>query len=305
MKCRGSSSQDAPKKQYGFSTKLADGITNNNVKLLGLPEDNDWILNGLVFEPSLMRNYLVYNLSRMIGEYASRTVYCELVLNGQYMGLYLLLEKVKQGNDRVNVTNIDNTDNSYPHITGGYITKADKTTGGDPVAWTMSSSLGTNDVAFIHSLPDPAVVTVKQNTYIKSEFEKLKTATASGNISFVDGYPSVIDIPSFIDYMIISEMSANSDAYQYSTYYHKDRNGKLRAGPVWDNDLTFGYDLFFWGLDRSKTNTWQFSNGDNEGPAFWKQLYNNPTFKCCLSKRWNSLIKPGNPLKLCIDKPVD
>jgi hypothetical protein len=297
IEIRGSSSQDAPKKQYGFSTKLADGITNNNIKLLGLPEDNDWILNGLVFEPSLMRNFLCYNLSRLIGEYASRTVYCELVLNGQYMGLYLLLEKVKQGDDRVNVAKIDATDNSYPDITGGYITKADKTTGGDPVAWTMTSSLG-SEVAFIHSLPDPDVVTAKQNTYIKSEFEKLRNSAASGNISLVDGYPSVIDIPSFIDYMIITELSANADGYQYSTYYHKDKNGKLRAGPLWDYDLTFGYDLFFWGYDRSKTNTWQFSNGDNEGPAFWKQLFNNPTFKCLLSKRWHELIKPGRPLNI-------
>ncbi len=296
IEIRGSSSQADPKKQYGFSTKQADGIVNNNVSLLGLPEDNDWILNALVFEPSLIRNYLGYNLSRAIGEYASRTVYCELLLNGQYMGLYLLLEKIKQGHDRVNVINIEPTDNTFPDVTGGYITKADKTTGGDPIAWTMSSYLGVGDVAFIHELPKPENVTAAQNIYIKSEFEKLSSTASNKNSSLIDGYPTVIDLPSFIDYMIINELSANCDAYQFSTYYHKDRNGKLRAGPIWDQDLTFGYDLFFWGLDRSKTDTWQFDNGDNEGPKFWKDLVNSQKFRCNLSKKWNKLTAPGQPL---------
>jgi hypothetical protein len=296
IEVRGSSSQSTPKKQYGFSTKMADGATNNNVSLLGLPAENDWILNGLVFDQSLMRNYLCYNLSRKIGEYASRTVYCEVILNGSYMGLYMLLEKIKPDPARIDILEIGREDITIPDVTGGYITKADKTTGGDPVAWTMSSYLGNGDVTFIHSWPDPALVNAAQTVYIKSEFEKLSSSAGLGDISPVTGYPSVIDVPSFIDYMIINELSANADAYQFSTYYHKDRNGKLRAGPLWDQDLTFGYDLFFWGFDRSKTDRWQFSNGDNEGPRYWKDLYNNNKFRCYLSKRWNELTQPGKPL---------
>ena len=117
-------------------------------------------------------------------------------------------------------------------------------------------------------------------------------------------------MPSFIDYMIIEELASNCDAYQYSTYFHKDKNGKLRAGPVWDNDLTYGNDLFLWGYDRSKTDVWQFSNGDNEGTRFWLDLFNNDVFRCYLSKRWNELIQPGQPLNLAsmeafIDTTVD
>jgi hypothetical protein len=261
-----------------------------------MPADNDWILNGLGFEPSLIRDYLNYNLSRMIGEYASRTAYCEVVINGAYNGLYVLEEKVKQGSDRVNVTKIGLTDNTYPKLTGGYITKSDKSTGGDPVAWTMLSNNGKVEVSFIHDLPEPSAVTSAQNTYIRSEFEKLGITVASGNTSFVNGYPSVIDIPSFVDFMIINELGSNADAYVYSNYYHKDRNGKLRAGPIWDLNLTFGYDLAIWGYDRSKPKVWQFSNGDNEGPKFWKDLFNDTEFRCALSKRWNQLIQPGQPL---------
>jgi len=306
IEVRGSSSETLPKKQYGLTTFKADNVTQFNVSLLGLPADNDWVLNGLGYEPSLMRDYLCYNLSRMMGEYASRTVYCEVLLNGSYIGLYVLQEKIKQGSDRVNVMKIATTDNTWPNLTGGYITKADKTNTDDPAAWTVSSYIGTNDVSFIHTQPKPTEVTPQQNAYIHSEFDKLSNSVSTGNSSFESGYPSVIDIPSFADFMIISEFSANVDAYQFSTYFHKDRNGKLRAGPIWDNNLTFGNDLFLWNYDRSKTNTWQFWNGDNEGPRFWRDLFNNPDFRCCLARRWNQLIQPGKPLnETSVDNLID
>jgi hypothetical protein len=300
IEIRGSSSQVLPKKQFGLTTLKADNTSNNNVTLLGLPSDNDWILNGLGFEPSLIRDYLCYNLSRAIGEYASRTVYCEVMINGSYNGLYVLQEKIKQGSNRVDIMKIGTLDNIAPAVTGGYITKADKTTGDDPVAWTMPSYVTYDPVAFIHDQPKPENVTPQQNDYIYSEFQKLSSTASTGNESLVSGYPSVIDIPSFVDFMIISELTANSDAYQYSTFFHKDRNGKLRAGPIWDNNLTFGNDLFLWNLDRSKTDTWQFDNGDNTGPTFFKDLFNDTQFRCYLSKRWNELIQPGQPLNLSV-----
>jgi len=299
IEIRGSSSQESNKKNYGFTTRKADNITNNNVSLLNLPEENDWIFNGMVFDPALIRDYLCYNFSRQIGEYASRTVYCELIINGAYKGLYLLQEKIKADDNRVDVTKINTSDNYLPDVTGGYITKADKTTGGDPVAWTMYSKSGAS-VDYIHEMPKPEAVAPGQNDYIHNQFINLEVTSFNGNESVTTGFPYVIDIPSFIDYMIISELGSNSDSYQYSTFFHKDRNGKLRAGPIWDNDLTFGNDLFFWGLDRSKTNVWQFANGDNEGSRFWRDLFNDDEFRCYLSKRWNELLQPGQPLNLSV-----
>ncbi len=94
-------------------------------------------------------------------------------------------------------------------------------------------------------------------------------------------------------------LASNADAYQYSTFFHKDRNGKLRAGPLWDMDLTYGNDLFVWSSDnRSLPDVWQFHNWDNEGPKFWRDLFNNPAFNCYLSRRWNQLIQPGQPFNL-------
>jgi len=295
IEIRGSSSQVLAKKQYGFSTKKADNTSNNNVELLGMPKENDWVLNGLAFDASLVRDYISYTLSRSIGDYAPRTNYCEVIINGDYKGLYVLQEKIKDDENRVNVEEISAEDNSFPEITGGYITKADKTNADDPMAWTMPSYIEKN-ADYVHSLPDPFEVTPQQNAYIQGEFERL--AAQASNISLVDGYPSVIDIPSFVDFMILNELAANVDGYQYSTYFHKDRGGKLRAGPLWDFNLTYGNDLFFWGLDRSHTDTWQFDNGDNIGSKFWKDLFDNTEFKCYLSKRWHELTQSGQPLNL-------
>ncbi|PKB17662.1 putative secreted protein (Por secretion system target) [Flavobacterium sp. 5] len=291
IEIRGSSSQSLPKKPYGLTTLKADNKSNNNVSLLGMPSENDWVLNSFAFDPSFMRDLISYNLARQIGDYASRAVYCEVVLNGEYIGLYALQEKLKANSDRINILKIGSSDISSPNVTGGYITKADKTTGGDPVAWNMASYSGSTD--FIHELPKPTAVTQEQNTYIQNEF--LKLASNSGNSDLITGYPSVIDVPSFVDFMLLNELASNVDGYQFSTYFHKDRNGKLRAGPIWDFNLTYGNDLFQWGLDRSKTDVWQFSNGDNEGPKFWTDLFANSNFKCYLSKRWNELTQTGKP----------
>lgn len=302
IEIRGSTSQSLPKKPYGLTTLKADNKSNNNVSLLGMPAENDWILNSFAFDPSFMRDYLSYNLSRQIGDYAARAVYCEVVINGQYAGLYALQEKLKTNSERINIIKIGSSDVSLPNVTGGYITKADKTTGGDPVAWTMSSYSGSTN--FIHELPKPASVTPEQNTYIQNEFLKLESN--SGNSDLITGYPSVIDVPSFVDFMLLNELASNVDSYQFSTYFHKDRNGKLRAGPIWDFNLTYGNDLFDWGYDRSKTNVWQFANGDNTGAKFWADLFADSNFKCYLSRRWDELTQTGKPFNYSsIEQNID
>lgn len=293
IEIRGSSSQTLPKKPYGLTTFLNDKVTKNNVAILGMPEEHDWVLNSIAFDPSLIRNYLSYYLMRSIGNYAARGVFCEVVINGEYKGIYIFMEKLKIDKNRTDIVKIENTDNSGVLLTGGYVTKADKTTGGDPVAWTMQSYNGSTK--YIHEDPDQNEITSQQNSYIQSQFNNLqKTATAQ-NTSVINGFPSVIDIPSFVDFILLSELTSNADSYQYSTYFHKDRNGKLRAGPIWDYDLTYGNDLFHWGYDRSHTDVWQFSTG-NSGSKFWKDLYNNSTFKCYLIKRWKELNITGGSL---------
>jgi len=295
IELRGSSSQTLPKKPYGLTTLKADNVSNNNVSIFGMPKENDWVLNSLDFDSSLMRDFLSYELSRNLGDYSPREMYCEVIVNGDYKGLYIFMEKLKIDAGRINIEKMTTTDNTSPNITGGYITKCDKTTGGDPIAWNFYS-YGGAEVDFIHESPKPEDITTQQNAYIYNQFLALKNTAMAQNSSITSGYPTLIDVPSFVDFMIMNEFASNVDGYQYSTFFHKDRNGKLRAGPVWDFNLTFGNDLFTWGLDRSHTNVWQFDNGDNMGATFWKDLFNSTIFKCYLTKRWIELTATGKPL---------
>ncbi len=294
---RGSSSQSySNKKPYGLETLQDDNVTNNNVSIFGMPEENDWILNSLAYDQTGMRDFLSYELSETIGQYAPRRQFCEVVINGDYKGLYVFMEKIKPDKGRVNIEKVDETCNNYPEVTGGYITKADKTNG-DPVAWTMQGYGGGwwgTSIDFIHHYPKPTNITNTQSNYIHSVFTSLQNVAGSHNTSVTSGIPSVIDIPSFVDFMMIAEYASNVDVYSISTFFHKDRCGKLRAGPVWDYNLAFGYDAFGW--NRSRYDVWQFNNQDNNGPKFWKDLFDTNLFRCYLARRWFELTEPGQPL---------
>ncbi len=298
IELRGSTSQEFfDKKPYGLTTLQADNATNNNVSILGMPQENDWILNSLAFDETGLRDVLAYELSERIGQYAPRRVYCEVMVNGDYRGLYVFMEKIKVDKNRVNIEKMDESCNLLPEVTGGYITKADKP-GNDPVAWQMpeAGSWGwwPTYVDFIHHYPKPETVTPAQNNYIHNVFLRLNQVAANHDESEASGIPSVIDIPSFVDFMMIAEYSSNVDVYSLSTYFHKDRNGKLRAGPVWDYNLAFGHDEF--GFNRSLYYVWQFSNENNNGPEFWTDLFETDRFRCLLARRWHELTQPGQPL---------
>ncbi len=297
IEIRGSSSQNLPKKPYGLETLQADDVTNNNVSILGMPKENDWVLNSLAFDQTGMRDVISYELSEKMGQYAPRRVYCEVVINNDYKGLYVFMEKIKADDNRVNIEKMDETCNSYPEVTGGYITKADKTTGNDQVAWTMQGYgngwWGGPSTDFIHHYPKPDNITNAQHNYIKSVFFDIADKAGSHNTSIENGISSIIDIPSFVDFMMIAEFSSNVDVYSFSTFFHKDRKGKLRAGPVWDYNLTFGHDEFG---NRSRYDVWQFDNNDNTGPKFWKDLFDTDMFRCLFAKRWFEITSDGNPL---------
>ncbi|MBQ3710619.1 MAG: CotH kinase family protein [Bacteroidales bacterium] len=297
IEIRGSSSQLIQKKQYGLTTLQADNVTNNNVSILGMPSENDWILNGLAYDQTGMRDFLSYELSERLGQYAPRRVYCEVVINNDYKGLYIFLEKIKADKDRVNIVKMDESCNNYPEVTGGYITKADRADNGDPVAWTMQGYgggwWGGSSTTFVHHYPKPEDITTAQHNYIHNVFNTLASKAGSHDVSVTSGIPSVIDIPSFVDFMIMGEFSSNVDVYELSTFFHKDRLGKLRAGPIWDYNLAYGHDEFG---NRSLYYVWQFDNSDNVGPKFWKDLFNTSLFRCYLAKRWFELTEPEQPL---------
>lgn len=286
IEIRGSSSQMLSKKPYGLETLQSDDVTNNNVSILGMPKENDWVLNSLAFDQTGMRDVISYELSEKLGQYTPRRVYCEVVINDDYKGLYVFMEKIKADDNRVNIDK-----------DGGYITKADRADNGDPAAWTMpcygGGWWGGSSTTFVHHYPKPEDITTEQHNYIKNVFFNLADQSHSHNVSIENGIPSIIDVSTFVDFMILGEFSSNVDVYELSTFFHKDNRGKLRAGPIWDYNLTYGHDEFG---SRSRYDVWQFDNDDNNGPKFWKDLFDTDEFHCYFAKRWFEVTAAGNPL---------
>ena len=98
---------------------------NNNVELLGMPEENDWVLYAPWQDKTMIRNVLIYQLSNDIGRYTSRTRFVELFLNNEYKGVYVLMEKIKRDNNRIDISKLDPDEIEGDDLTGGYILKFD------------------------------------------------------------------------------------------------------------------------------------------------------------------------------------
>ena len=164
IETRGSSSQRFPKKQYGVETRHADG-SNRDASLLGLPSENDWVLHAPYSDKSLVRNALAFHLGRATGRYASRARFCELVLDGDYRGVYLLLESIKDDGDRVDLADTDS-------LGGGYIAKLDKRTGSDTGTWPSRDPATGQLVRYQFHDPEADELTAVQRREIERTFER-------------------------------------------------------------------------------------------------------------------------------------
>lgn len=289
IEIRGSTSQQYPKKSYGFETQTALG-SNNNVALMGLPVENDWILNGPYPDKTLLRNALTYELSRKMGHYSSRFRFCELLINNQYLGVYILLERIKRDNDRVNIARLDQDDLAGDSLTGGYIVKVDKLTGEVGTTWNSNFS---NEVVFQFHDPESDELQPAQVTYIQSYISDFENAIQSNPES---NYLQWIEPVSFYDFFILQELGRTVDGYRSSSFMYKDKNsgsfqGRLVAGPMWDFNLSYGNADY---CEAFETTGWQYNfdqicNFTTQIPFWWKRLLDAPSYRNGLRCRWNEL----------------
>ncbi len=272
IELRGNSSQNLPKKPYNFETRSSQGA-NLNVPLLGMPAENDWCLIASYLDHTFARNLLATHMSRQAGRWASRGRLVEVVINNQYQGIYILMEKIKRDSCRLDIANLTPDEIAYPDYTGGYIYEI---TG-------FESNMGQSRL-----LKYPDNPTSVQMEYIRKYDDDFRNAMRSTNWKDENtGYAWWIDTESFIDEMMVQEALRNSDAYGWSAYFHKDKKGKLKAGPVWDFDQSSGNSSY---PDNGVVNGWLFSHtATNNTPFFWRQLYSDPSFSYKLRRRWESL----------------
>ncbi len=278
IELRGNASQDIfPKKPYTIETRDEKGV-NLNVSLLGMPKENDWILRAAYIDKTLLRDAFAYNMSRLMGNWASRTVHCELVLNDEYQGIYILMESIKPDKNRVNITKMDSSDISGDAVTGGYIYEVAQ----DGPGFGRRCRF---------KYPKADDIRPEQIAYIKNYDDSFRSIMYKQNYADpITGYPVWIDVNSFIDKILVQEACRNSDAYGWSSQFHKDRLGKFKAGPVWDFDQALSNSTFNNGYEYTH---WIIENDYPEvladHPFFWKKLFAEPKFKSQLSQRWFEL----------------
>ncbi len=212
---RGSSSQLFPKKAYGIELRDEKG-DGREVALLGMPKEEDWILFASYNEKSLMHNALAMKMARDLGMYASRTQYVEVVVNGRYEGVYLLMEKIKRVAGRLNITKMSDKDNSGDALTGGYIFKIDKTTGGS-AGWFSKIPSPTRNarVQYLYEYPDFDEITSQQKAYLIAKVDSAEAALNSSNFrDSQTGYRRHYDGLSFARIFLINEVARNVDGYR-------------------------------------------------------------------------------------------
>ena len=332
IEIRGSSSARDHKKK-GMAVKLWNA-TSHEVKfpLLGLPKDEDWVLYGPETDRSIgLRNFLAYNISRSMGNYASRTKFVEVFLQDEcalrrglvndltmsdYHGVYLLEEKIKRGNKRVDICKHNKT---AEDITGGYIFKHDNDNidKGD-VVFPIKKRFNSKD-----KLPMVMIYPKGEKDDLEREVSFLEEylngfELALKNKNFADpnqGYAKYIDVDSFIDYFLGTEITKNPDAYRGSTYMHKDCNKLVAMGPMWDYNEAFGmccgYPIEGYmnsgesngisGGSAISTNGWRFNICEDygrckrdpvDGISHWYvRMWEDPMFRKKAAERWQELRK--------------
>lgn len=293
IEIRGNTAQMFPKKSYTVETRLSNG-ENNNVSLLGLPSENDWVLHGPYSDKSLMRNALAYFIGNSMGKgWHPRTRFVELEINGEYRGVYLLVEKIKIDKNRVDIAKLKPADTTGNELTGGYIISIDRDQEG---SWNspFMGRTGSVDVPFSYVDPKYDELTVQQRNYIREYITDFEYALDGDDYKDpILGYRAYINIITFIDYFIITELSKDLDGYRVSVYFHKDKDskdGRLTMTPFWDYNICFGNANFF---DAGNTVGWA-SDGIGAGdwyeiPFWWDKFRSDPYFETLLKLRWEEL----------------
>jgi hypothetical protein len=286
IEVRGATSAGYPQKPFNIETRTAAGA-NNNVSLLGMPAENDWVLLSNYNDRSLIRNTLAYKIFGEMGNYSVRTNLCEVLVDSAYRGIYVFGEKIKRDNNRVNIAKLTTQDNTGDDVTGGYILEQNY--------WDANNSFLSNyspidhptfDVHFVYKEPGADSITVPQKAYIAAFIDSLEDALYSPNFTdTVNGYRKYLDTKSFIDYFLVNELARSNDGFKKSVFFHKDKHsngGKLKAGPVWDFDWAwknmYGCSIF----ENTDGSGWAHQINDcptdNYSCGYYVRLFQDTTF---------------------------
>ncbi|WP_438022125.1 CotH kinase family protein [Sorangium sp. So ce233] len=315
---RGQSSANFPQTPYKLELWDNEG-KDLDYSVLGMPADSDWALIPPYYDRTLIRNPFTYALGREMGLQAPRTEFAEVYLNyephaigeADYQGIYWVSETIKNNKARTDLAQLEEEDRALPDISGGYIFKFDQAaaeepqltcTGSEPLpgfggfggggrpggGWPGGPGGGDESGTCWIDLEvvDPDPLNDEQATWLTQYIQQFHDSLHQTPIG---DYAAYIDLPSFIDYLIISELTLNVDAYVRSAYYFKDRDQKLKAGPLWDYNFALGGVGAQNATPQSESDTgWRFS-GQRNVNNWYQKLTGDPAFMAQVRTRYTAL----------------
>jgi hypothetical protein len=293
---RGSSTEGLEK--ASLRVEFRDEFENDDSKpFLGMPEEADWVMYAPnYFEPVLIHNAYMHQLSRNIGRYSPRTRFCEvfMVTTGTgtiqyttYNGVYVAMERIEIGGDRVDLGSLQPQNLTAPSVTGGYLMKIDRLDPGDSGISAGGMTFGMVEPKE-SELREPA--RAPQLTYLNNYLNAFGNALNAANYRDpVSGYRAYVDVPSWIEHHLLNTFAFNVDALRLSAYFGKRREGKLEFGPLWDFDRALGSTD---GRDANPA-TWASQVGDRGTDFFnfpwWGRMFTDLEFFQAYIDRYHEL----------------
>ena len=273
IRLRGNSTLSMAKKS--FRIKL-----DKKTRILNLPaKAKSWVLLANYGDKTLMHDAVAAKISSILGlDFSPSARFVDLVLNGTYLGNYMLTDQMEAGPGRVNIDEQDSTIVTEPNITGGYLLELDGFAA-DPDTW-FTSEKGLKIT--VHS---PDVVNPTQLAYIQNYINGFEDALFSADFSDpIKGYRAIVDTTSLINWYIGCELTGNSDSF-WSTYIYKKRlDNKLYFGPMWDYDIAFNND------NRLGDATLKLMRQNAFDPRTWiEQMWLDPWFQKAVWRRWQQI----------------
>ncbi len=290
IELRGNSSLLSPKKSYALETRDTNG-EDVAVSFFGFPAEADWTLIATPGDRTLLKNIFAYDLWQKMGYYSVRTKFVEVVLNGSYQGVYVFTEKIKRDKNRVDIKKLEPTDTSPTKITGGFIFKNDWDN--NPQDKKFFSYESNQYKIFILEYPKAEDITNDQWNYLKSYFATFETTLKGSNYADpVNGYKKYIYEDTFIDFFLMQEFGKNLDGFNASIFFHKEREDKIKIGPLWDMDGAFQSQPSSACCDLHLTSGWIFS-GNHALAAmdhfWWEKLLTDCDYSQKLRARYQEL----------------
>lgn len=264
-----------PKKPYRI--KL-----DKKSEILGLATEKDWVLLANYRDPTQMMNTFAFIAGEKLGlPYTNHSRYVEVTLNGEYIGLYQLTEQVEQGSSRVAVNDEQ-----------GMLISLDADDGPE-----LNPNGEDNFWSTVYRMPicvkHPEDATAAQLKAVQDDFARLEQSIHEGNY---EATAQLMNIASFIDYMMIQELGYNVEVdAPRSIYMHKDKNGLWTMGPLWDFDAGFDFD---WGTMYTGHNYFNSykelvlgtdpvnHTGGYRVPSFFTDLFKSKRFVSEYKARW-------------------